>query len=971
MRNPLAPWLTRVSTVAVIAALAHPAVAQDGTVSGGAAQAPVPAGEQHQALDSLEEIVVTGTRLSMSGFAAPTPVTVVGEVELQRQGVANVADMLNTLPSFRPQSTPATVGIFSSNAGANLADLRGLGAQRTLVLVNGRRFVASTIAGSGNSPSGSVDLNLIPTVLIERSEVVTGGASAAYGSDAVAGVVNVILNTSLEGVRGSVQYGLSQESDNREIYATLAGGTSFADGRGHIVAGAEYSNNKGVGDCYTRDWCAESYNTISNPTPQTNGLARTILLPNARTATSSFNGLITSGVLRGIEFRPDGSYFNHDYGTYYGTGPTFSNGGLFQSGGSADPVNGFYNNFPLVAPVERFSSMTHVKFQATDSTELFLEASYGRADAETIGASSRNTGNITIQRDNAYLPAALRAQLLAAGQGSFSFGRVSNDIGPPVAEVSRETYRVVSGARGDLGADWQWDAYYQYGRTNYEQETRNTQITDNFARAVDAVDQGLFQNGVANGNIVCRSTLTTPTNPLVAGCKPLNLFGENRFSPEAVAYAYGTAWQKTHLIQQVASANIQGSLAELPAGPLSFATGAEYRVESVAGSADPISSALRFITSSGQSISGPDIKVKEGYAELGVPLLKSVPFAESLSVNGGVRLTDYSTSGSVWSWKAGLSWEPTDFLRLRGTRSRDIRAPNFFELNAPASTSFQLLTDPSNGGSALTSVVLSGNTKLQPETAKTWTAGAVVTPLDNLQFSADYFDINLDGAITTLGGQVIINRCAAGATALCSLITRNPTTGAITSVNNANLNLNTLITRGVDVEARYKIELGEGDVTLRALGTYLFDLITVDATGTSVNRAGMNGSPTSQPSGLPTFTGTLSATYALGDFTGTVQSRYVSRGVYNATLIGPHQSGYDPTLPNSISDNRVSAYWLFNLNAQYDLTMNGTKVQLFGVVNNLFDRDPPNDVPSSYGVTNPVLYDNVGRAFKAGFRFSF
>lgn len=958
MRHSTAHRLTGASTLAVLAVLANPAAAQDAT------------GAPPHTLDQLEEIIVTGTRLPMTGFAAPTPVTVVGEVELQRQGVSNVADLLNTLPSFRPQSTPATVGIFSSNAGANLADLRGLGAQRTLVLVNGRRFVASTIAGSGNSPSGSVDLNLIPTVLIERSEVVTGGASAAYGSDAVAGVVNVILNASLQGVRGSVQYGLSQEDDNRELYATLAGGTDFADGRGHVVIGGEYSNNKGMGDCYSRSWCAESYNTISNPTPQTNGLARQILLPNARTATASFGGLITSGVLRGIEFRPDGSYFNHDYGTYYATGPAFSNGGLFQSGGSADPVNGFYNNFPLVAPVERYSGMMHAKYQATDSVELFLETSYGRANAETIGASARNTGNITIQRDNAYLPAALRAQLVTANQTSFSFGRVSNDIGPPVAEVERETYRIVSGARGDLSADWQWDAYYQYGRTNYEQETRNTQITDNFARAVDAVDQGLFQNGVANGNIVCRSTLTTPTNPLVAGCKPLNLFGENRFSPEAVAYAYGTAWQKTHLIQQVASANISGTVAELPAGPVSFATGAEYRVESVAGSTDPISSALRFITSSGQSISGPNIKVKEGYAELGVPLLKSVPLAESLSINGGVRLTDYSTSGSVWSWKAGLSWEPTDYLRVRGTRSRDIRAPNFFELNAPASTSFQFLTDPATGGSALTSVVLSGNTKLRPEIAKTWTAGAVVTPIDDLQFSADYFDISLDGAITTLGGQIIINRCAAGATELCSLITKNAA-GTITSVRNANLNLNTLKTRGVDVEARYKIPLGEGDLTLRALGTYLFDLITIDATGASVNRAGMNGAPTSQPSGLPTFTGTLSATYAQGDFSGTLTSRYISRGVYNATLIGPHQSGYSATLANSISDNRVNDYWLFNLNAQYDLTFNDTKVQLFGIVNNLFDRDPPNDLPSSFGVTNPVLYDSIGRTFKAGFRFSF
>ena len=915
---------------------------------------------------AVEEVVITGTRLTASGFTTPTPVTVVGAADLQRQAVSNVADLLNTLPAFRPQSTPATTSIFINNAGANLADLRGLGAQRTLVLVNGRRFVAGTTAGGGFSPSGTVDLNMIPTALVERAEVVTGGASAAYGSDAVAGVVNLILDTKLNGIKGSAQYGISERSDNKELYVTLAGGTGFANGRGHIVVGGEYVDNKGVGDCYSREWCAVGYNTISNPTPQTNGLARQVLLPNTFPSTASFGGLITAGPLRGTEFRSDGSTYQHNYGTFFGTGPTFANGGIFQAGGSTDPQNAFYNNFPLVAPVKRYSILAHADFDFSDSVKGFAEASYGHVTATTNGSQPRNLGNLTILRDNAYLPTQVGAAMDATGQTSFSFGRIGNDFGPQRGLVKRSTFRTAAGLDGKLGSIWTWNAYYQFGRTNYHQKGFNTQITDNFARAVDAVR-------TSGGQIVCRSTLTTPSDPLVAGCQPLNLFGENNFSAAGVAYAFGTAIQDTQLTQHVAAASVAGELFQLPAGPLSVAAGAEYRVEKVSGTADPISSALRFFTSPGAAISGRAIKVKEGFLELGAPLLADAPLAYSLSLNGAVRLTDYSTSGSVTSWKGGGVWEPIRQIRLRATLSRDIRAPNFFELNNPTTTSFQFLTDPQNSGSFLVPVRLSGNKDLRPEVADTFTAGVVLSPISALRVAVDYYDIKLDGAITTLGGQVIVNRCAAGAAEICALITRaGGATGALVSVANPNLNLNTLKTRGIDMEVSYRLPLAGGELSTRLLGTYVLDLITIDATGTAVDRAGMNGSPVSQPSGLPQFTGNAYLTWTKDRFSGTAQIRYVSKGVYNATQIGPHQSGYTAIAANSISDNSVDSEVYVNLNAAYDvIDSGGRKLQVFGVVNNLFDKDPPNDLPSSYGVTNPVLYDPVGRSFKVGVRFTY
>ena len=476
-----------------------------------------------------------------------------------------------------------------------------------------------------------------------------------------------------------------------------------------------------------------------------------------------------------------------------------------------------------------------------------------------------------------------------------------------------------------------------------------------------------------SGQIVCRSTLTDPTNPLVQGCQPLNLFGENNFSPEAIAYAYGTAIQDTELTQQVAAASVQGKLFDLPAGPFSIAAGGEYRIDEAEGTADPISTALRFVTSPGAAISGPSIRIKEVFTEVGVPILAEKPFAESLALNAAVRFTDYSTSGSVTTWKAGGVWEPARFLRFRVTRSRDIRAPNFFELNNPTSTSFQFLTDPQNSGSFLVPVRLSGNTGLKPEEADTLTAGFVISAGRNLHVAIDYFDVDLDGAISTLGGQVVVNRCAAGATDLCSLITRTGgATGTLVSVSNPNLNLNTLKTRGVDIESSYSLPFAGGELSARLLGTYVMDLITVDITGAAVDRAGMNGSPVSQPSGLPHVTGTAALTWTKNAFSGTAQYRYVSDGVYNATQIGPDQSGYDPLLPNSISDNHVGSISYVDLNGSYDLVdSGGRKIQLFGVVNNLFDRDPPNDFPSSYGVTNPVLYDVIGRTYKAGVRVTF
>jgi len=946
-----------------LALAAAPAFAQDDAADQALAAEHEPA--------EAEAIVITGSRIARSGFDQPTPVTVVGVEQIQRQAAVNVAQVLNDLPAFRPQATPTTNAIFTNNIGASTADLRGLGANRTLVLVNGRRVVPSTVQGGSFANAGAVDLNMIPTSLVQRVDVVTGGASAAYGSDAVAGVVNIMLDTRMTGIKGSAQYGINDAGDGDEYQLSLAAGTGFADGRGHIIAGVEYSDSKGSDGCYSRDWCALSYNTVSNPyTDATRtarvgaGLPATLILPNTRTATSSVNGLIpilpgppnaaliASG-LAGMEFRPDGSMVAHDYGTYYGVP-------IFQSGGG-DARQAFYENFPIAAPVERLNAFAHAEFEVGDGVTLFAEGSYGRVKGSTYGAQRRDLGNLTIQADNAFLPEAVADTMTEYGLTSIPFGRIWNDIGAQRAEVTRETYRAVVGLNAHMWGDWTMDAYYQYGRTDYSQRGYNTTITPRMNFALDSVVDP------DSGNIVCRATLQG--NPLAAGCVPLNPFGEGSPSAAATAYVTGTVEQDTRLTQNVVAVSMQGTLFEGWAGPIKAATGVEMREDIARGDADPISRALQFYTGPGSPISGK-VSVFEAFGELNVPLF------EGADLNGALRYTDYSTSGDVMTWKVGANWAALDWLRFRGTISRDIRAPNLFELFGPTQTSFQSIQDPRTSTQALSQVLLGGNDQLVPEEADTWTVGVVFQPdlgsAGRLRLSVDYYDIKLKNAVSTLGAQVIVNGCENNVTALCDLVTRDENEN-ITQVINRNINLGSLVTRGWDVEALYTLPMDVmgGQVSVRGLATIVDDLITNSASG-SVDRAGMNGSPVSLPSGVPRYIINAYLTYSSDPVTAQIQVRHISAGNYNNELVGPGQDGYDPLAANSISDNSIGAWTYVNLNASVAVWRQGDqKIEIFGAVNNLFDKDPPVDAPSSFGPTNNVLYDVLGRAYRIGARFKF
>ncbi|WP_404710028.1 TonB-dependent receptor domain-containing protein [Sphingomonas sp. MMS24-J13] len=899
------------------------------------------------------EIVVTGSRLANTGFSAPTPVTVVGEQRITALANTNLGDVLVKLPAFRNTTSPVTALAATGsggNLGARYLDLRGLGANRTLVLVEGRRFVPSSILGA-------VDSNLIPALLVKRTEIVTGGASAAYGSDAVSGVVNILLDRELKGIKAQIQRGITEQGDGSSLLVSLAGGFEFAGGRGHLVAGGEYSNEKAVGGCYTRDWCAREYGLVQNPDFRTNGQAANFISPNVRAATLTAAGIVNGpGALRGLQFNPDGSLGSQRF--QYGTFPDIQ----FMVGGGTYGSNWRLAVPYLRIPIQRYSLFSNLDYDLTDDIKAFVTASYGQSKAQNRGAAFFERA-LTIRTDNPYIPQALRAQI-PAGTTSFTFGRYGDftldgrDLKPTNADGKAQSFRIATGLSGSLGGSWKWDAYYQYGRSDNRILVRNVKNIANFNLAIDVV-QG------PNGPI-CRSTLTNPTN----GCQPLNLFGIGQFSEAARNYAFGTPRIEQHLTQHVGAVSVTGNLAELWAGPLSVATGLEFRQDITRADADAIGQAVGWQYNNGGRYHGK-ITTKEIFGEASLPLARDWSFAKLLDLNGAVRHTDYSTSGQVTTWKLGLVYEPVTGVRFRGTRSRDIRAPTAQELYNPGGATPGGVTDRTTNVNATVRVRTGGNPNLVPEVATTWTGGVVLTPggpgwLRPLRLSVDWYDISIKGAVAALAAQQIVDRCFAGATDLCALITRG-SDGIISEVRALQLNLNRLITRGVDAELDYRLPLGAGkSLDFNLLGSYVKDLITVDAVG-PVDRAGQTGQQYLGALGVPKWNLTATTTLQLGKFSATVENRYIPRGKYDSTLIGPEDPGYSNTLATSIASNRIAARFYTNLGLRY-LVRPGTRaeVEFYGAINNLFDRDPPPS-PGNTG-TNPTLFDTIGRSFQVGIR---
>ena len=907
--------------------------------------------------EQLEEVTVTGTRIAREGFTAPTPVTVLSQERLEQRGITNVGDALNELPSFRPIITPATQQAAGGNVGARVLDLRGLGSTRTLVLLDGKRFVPSTT-------TGTIDVNLIPSALVKRTEVVTGGASAAYGSDAVAGVVNFILDREFDGFKVSAQYGSSQRSDAKEYNLTMAYGTPFAGDRGRFIAAFEYDDAKGMGDCYTRYWCPREQ-LLGNSPAGFNGLPASIRTGPAAPGNLNQDGLIntTSGPLRGISFNPDGSIRNYQYGQIFGTNLS----PLFTLGGEGTFENGYLQGITLLPPVERMTAFAHVDYQLTDRIRANVDLSLGKVDGTVIGSQARAT-NFAIATDNAFLPAQVRNIMTTNTITSFTLGRVFGDLGGSVNNSDNKTTRAVFSLDGEINDQWGWDAYYQYGKNEFRQVYTGNVVLTRLRNAIDSVLD-------TSGRTVCRINADASTTNNDPACSPFNVFGRGNFSTAARDYVAPSGYQTADTTEHVLAANLRGEAFQLPGGAVAFATGLEYRSDKMDGDADALSATNQFWSFNGKAIDG-SIKVTEGYVEAVAPVLKDLAFAKSLEVNGALRHTQYSRSSpgrsspdvDVTTWKIGAVYDPIDQLRLRVTRSRDIRAPNISELFSPQASGRTTIVDPQNAGAQYQVDALSGSsTLLKPEEADTTTIGLVITPdlsfAPSLRFSADYFDINLDGAIATLGAQTLVNRCFAGATEFCGFITRN-TAGTVTLVQDVFQNVNRQKNRGIDFEVGFSHGAGSlGRLDYRLLATRYFELSTRDTVGTT-DRAGQTGFRPGTTTGVPDWLVDGSVTWSMEKVTLGTRLRYIPEGVFDVLFRGPEDDGYNPASATSVNTNRVDSRIYMDLNGSLQLN---DSVELYGVINNAFDKDPPY-AASAQGGTNHVYFDPVGRYFKVGVR---
>lgn len=908
--------------VGVAAIIATPAAAQNVEAAEQAVQTATPSEVAEE-----DEIVVTGSRISRSGFASPTPLTVLGTEQLENAGVTNVGQIAQQIPAFTASFTPATSTLQSQLAGAAFLNLRNLGNNRTLVLVNSRRFVAT-------STNATIDTNVVPSSIIDRVEVVTGGASAAYGSDAVAGVVNLFLKRDLQGFTGDVQSGISTYGDNATYKGSLAWGTDFAAGKGHITLAAEAEQNEGVRSQASRPWADEAFGLISNPVA---GNPRRFILPGFQLANASLGGLFFNGPLRGTDFGPGGVPRPFVFGQLQGA---------FQIGGSG--VEGS-DLIALSVPFERYSLYGTGEYDF-GGVNAFVEASHAYSRGENLLTPPFNLGNITIQRDNAFLPAALAARLPATTITSPNFGRFSPDFGYYAADDSSRTSRVVVGFEGDLGSNFRFNVYGEYGKTHYAALLRNNIITARFRTAVDSI--------LVNGTPTCRVNANASTADDDSACVPLNLFGQGSPSQAALNYIHGTQSYDVDINQRVVEGEVQGDLFSIRDKPVTLAVGATYRKDGVSGVSDAISQASGFVIGNPKALAG-EIEVKEAFAEVLVPLLSDLPFARSLDLNGAVRVIDYSTSGTVTTWKGGVTWQVFDDLRLRGTRSRDIRAPNFDELFTNALFRFAGISDPANGGATYTvQIITQGNVNLTPEIADTFTAGVVLTPtfIPRLRASIDYYDIKIRDGIGQLGAQDTVNGCAAGNTELCGLVTRNAS-NLVNAVTSTQVNLARQSTRGIDLEMLYTHPVGAGTISLRALATYVDRLILVS----NIDRAGQVGLGSN---GVPHWKANASITYENGPVTIFLQDRFVGGGKYDITFV----EGVD------INDNSISGRNYVDLSLQLKVLDNARqRVQIFFNVRNLLNQDPPH-APSTFQTpsqTNAVFYDVIGRQFQTGVRFKF
>lgn len=961
-----------------------------------------------------ELIVVTGSRIASATVESAAPLQIVTAESIDDAGVTNVQELLLENPVFGTPGLSRTNSAFlTSGTGVATVDLRDLGSDRTLVLVNGRRVVSS-LAGSA-----TVDLNVIPTQFVERIDILTGGASSLYGSDAVAGVVNFVYKKNFEGIEANAQYGLTEQGDDARYQMNVTAGTNFADGDGNIMVHFGYSNEEGLLskqrsntqiDALDSIYFGGEYGVDTEPFFSS-------FPPQGRFIVGTDDPLTPVNEQSTFTYDPNGNLQN----CFTTNGATCTNEFL---GGSGVGPNGFNRQQfrTLAVPVQRYVFAAAGEYALSDDINFFFEGTFNKTSSSRIiepfplesggsngifptdsGFNIENymPGTNTIVA-NPFVPSdILNAATDTNGDGLRDIGFVRRlaEFGPRSGKTERDFYRFVVGFDGGLFDDrFRWDVSYNYGQVN-ENQTSSGQV--NVVNFRDALAVMADVNDV-NGNGLTTDAICIDPQARANGCVAANIFGAGSISPDAVEYIQAQGTYQTGLKQQVLQGNISGSLFDLPAGPLGIALGVEYRKESSFSDNDALTNQGLNAGNVLPDTSG-SFDVKEAFAEIKVPILADTPFFQLLEVGGAVRVSDYSTVGSVVSYNVTGTWQPVDDLRIRGTYARAVRAPNIGELFAGLSQTFPSgLTDPcegigATGGGATgdncradagvaTNIAANGvftlsqpdiqgisgfnggNPDLFEETADSWTVGAVLSPrsipaLGNLTITADYYNIKITDVISGFGRQFSLQQCYdEGNPTFCDLIVRRQTATAVNSagsidlINALQVNAAVLKTSGVDVTATWSTPLGltNGDrLSLRGAYTHVIknDFFSL---------ADSPADPSAGEIGTAKDRFTANASYSNEDF----------KVGFTGTFIG---KSYEDDQFDGPKAHAIPAYFLLDMNTSFYVS---EKFEFYFGVDNLLDKAAPNILTGTpFNVTGSDtaadVYDVFGRRYYTGVRLRF
>ena len=922
-----------------------------------------------------QEIVVTGSRIVREGYEAATPLAVVGTEEIENQAAGNVAAYLATLTVFNANQLPnagnSQGSVSSGTSGVSSLNIRGLGANRSLTLLDGQRSVGSLL-------TGAVDISNFPQQLISRVETVTGGASAVYGSDAVGGVTNFILDKTYTGVKGDLSAGVTSYGDGKNYRIDLSTGFGFGNDRGHVLlSGSNYMKDE-IRTTTNRDWDLNGWCIMTNPAYNANtnsSVPQRFTTDHCGESNASPGGIIVSGPLKGTAFGPGGVPYAFTYGDL--VADPLMRGGDWKSvlvpptrGSSLDPGEHRQNFY------SRFS------YDISDSINVAYSWSWARQQTFDSAFTQFQEGNAgTILIDNAFIPAEVRARGIAQGVTSFRIGSMNFDL--PTVEVPSERFvlRHVLSASGKfdmIGSSWSWDAYLQHGKARNIVVAHNVASRSRFTKAIDAVRD-------VNGRIVCRVNANASTADDDPACVPWNEMGIGVNTEAGLNYLVGDSILHQNNVQKVASASITGEPFSIWAGPVSVAVSLEHRQEKTYGVSDATSRATDWFAGNYKPIIG-QFNVTEGALETLIPLASGKPWADSWDLSAAARFTGYSTSGFVVTWKAGSTYSPVPDIKFRGGLSRDIRAPNLQELYAAGTSSQGNQFDPFTNTNPLVRGLGVGNPNLGPEKADNIGFGAVLQPrvLPGFSASVDYWRVRIKDAIAGSGSA--LNLCFNGNQTACGLITRGgaatlpgvgPFAGQLLApvleTRTTSINISSSTDAGIDVATTYRMRLGDfteswnGNVTLRG------DAVI------GIKGYSFTGQPGAVPFNAPqNWRANTSISYDNEPFLMSLTARITPKpkvGQGLAFTVIECASGCPVSRPDRITYNyhkREGTVFLDGA-VSYKFLVGDATTEAYLNVKNILNRDP-----AILTVTSLFYYrhngegDNaLGRIFRAGLRFQF